>query len=277
MTYLQFHLVFIVPPLVVLLTRLPRVAAAYGPRAWWTLPAIALIALIYTTPWDNYLVYRGIWWYGPDRVLTTIGYVPVEEYLFFILQPLLTGAFTYWLLLRIGPEPAANGARVSLNGTGRAYGGPADAATGTVLRSVFLLVPTGTRAVGVMLYLLATAGGVLALTYTRGLYLGLILVWAAPVLGAQWFLVAPGVLRTPRLFATAVAVPTLYLWVADRIAIGAGIWSISPEYTTGLHLLGLPIEEALFFLATNLLVVQGVLLFLNPQIEPGPHQARRAT
>jgi lycopene beta-cyclase len=277
MTYLQFHLVFMVPPLVVLLTRLPRVAAAYGPRAWWTLPAIAVIALVYTTPWDNYLVYRGIWWYGPDRVLATIGYVPVEEYLFFVLQPFLTGAFTYWLLLRVGPERAGNDERVSLNGTGGGNGGRADAATGTVLRSIFLLVPTGPRAVGVMLYLLATAGGVLALTYTRGVYLGLILVWAAPVLGAQWFLVAPGVLRAPRLFAVAVAVPTLYLWAADRIAIGAGIWNISPEYTTGLHLLGLPIEEALFFLATNLLVVQGVLLFLNPQVEPGPHQARRAT
>jgi lycopene beta-cyclase len=277
MTYLQFHLLFIVPPLVVLLTRLPRTAAVYGPRAWWTLPAVALIALVYTTPWDNYLVYRGIWWYGPDRVLATIGYVPVEEYLFFILQPFLTGAFTYWLLLRAAPEQAVNGARVTLHDADPGYGGRADAATGTVLRSVFVLLPTGKRAVGVMLYLLATAGGALALTYTRSLYLGLILVWAAPVLGAQWFFVAPGVLRAPRLFAVAVAVPTLYLWVADRIAIGAGIWSISPEYTTGLHLLGLPIEEALFFLATNLLVVQGVLLFLNPRLEPGPHVARRAT
>jgi lycopene beta-cyclase len=273
MTYLQFHLLFIVPPLVVLLARLPRAAAVFGPRAWWTLPAIALIALVYTTPWDNYLVYRGIWWYGPDRVLGTIGYVPVEEYLFFILQPLLTGAFMYWLLLRAGEIPGIAGAGVSLNGNGAAHGRRTRAASGTVLRGVFVLLPAGPRALGVLLYLLAAAGGALALTYTRGLYLGLILAWAAPVLAAQWLFVAPGVVRAPRLFAAAVAGPTLYLWVADRIAIGAGIWSISPEYTTGLHLLGLPVEEALFFLVTNLLVVQGVLLFLNPQLVQDRHEA----
>jgi lycopene beta-cyclase len=276
MTYLQFHLVFLVPPLVVLLARLPRAAVVFGPRAWWTLPAIALIALVYTTPWDNYLVYRGIWWYGPDRVLGLIGYVPVEEYLFFILQPLLTGAFMYWLLLRAGQGPAVADTSVSLNGNSRAHGRGASAVAGTVLRGGFVLLPTGPRALGVMLYLLAAAGGALALTFTRGLYLGLILVWAAPVLAAQWLFVAPGVVRAPRLFAVAVAVPTLYLWVADRIAIGAGIWSISPEYTTGLHLLGLPVEEALFFLVTNLLVVQGVLLFLNPQLVQDRHEARTA-
>jgi len=34
------------------------------------------------------------------RVVGTIGYVPVEEYLFFLLQPILTGLWLYWLLPR---------------------------------------------------------------------------------------------------------------------------------------------------------------------------------
>jgi lycopene beta-cyclase len=271
MTYLQFHLVFIIPPLVLLMARLPRASAVLGPRACWTLPAIAVIALVYTTPWDNYLVYRGIWWYGPDRVIGAIGYVPVEEYLFFVLQPLLTGAWTYEVLVRSGWGRAGAGrSRTATNqagGEGNASPDEqADTAAGIVLRSVFLPLPTGGRALGIVLYLLAASAGALALTYTRGVYLGLILVWAAPVLAAQWAFVARAVLRAPRAFVTAVAVPTLYLWFADRIAIGAGIWSISPEYTTGLHLLGLPVEEALFFLVTNLLVVQGVLLFLDPHL-----------
>jgi lycopene beta-cyclase len=269
MTYLQFHLVFIIPPLVLLMARLPRASAVLGPRAWWTLPAIVVIALVYTTPWDNYLVYRGIWWYGPDRVIGTIGYVPVEEYLFFVLQPLLTGAWTYEVLVRSGWGRAGAGRTATGQARGEGNSPPdeqADAAAGIVLRSVFLPLPTGGRPLGIMLYLLAAAAGALALTYTRGVYLGLILVWAAPVLAAQWAFVARVVLRAPGAFVTAVAVPTLYLWIADRIAIGAGIWSISPEYTTGLHLLGLPVEEALFFLVTNLLVVQGVLLFLDPHL-----------
>jgi len=55
---------------------------------------------VYTTPWDNYLIWRDVWHYGTDRVVGTIGYVPVEEYLFFLLQPILTGFWLYWLLSR---------------------------------------------------------------------------------------------------------------------------------------------------------------------------------
>jgi lycopene beta-cyclase len=257
MSYLAFHLVFIVPPLVVLLGVLPRAGRTFGRRAWWTLPAIALIAFVYTTPWDNYLVSRGIWWYGPDRVIGTIGWVPVEEYLFFLLQPLLAGLWLYvtllWFAPRVGewplrPAPATEQA----------------AELGVLLRSVVILMPAGPRVLGITVYLLLAATGAFALTYTAGTYLGLILVWAAPVLAAQWFFVGDRVAHAPRTFLAAVVPPTLYLWAADRFAIGDGIWSISPTHTTGLHLLGLPMEEALFFLVTNLLVVQGVLMFLAP-------------
>ncbi|MBR9988950.1 MAG: lycopene cyclase domain-containing protein [Gemmatimonadetes bacterium] len=246
MTYLQFHLVFILPPILVLLIAIRGARAALGPRTVWVLPVIALIAMVYTTAWDNYLVYRGVWWYGADRVIGTIGWVPVEEYLFFILQPVLTGAWTYLVLmrrpLRIDPSPV------------RQVGG--------------LLQQLGDRRlVGAAIYALATGAGLFALTVERGLYLGLILVWAAPVLAAQWPFIASGVASAPGRFAVAAGVPTLYLWVADRVAIGAGIWSISPRYTTGVHIAGLPMEEAVFFLVTNLLVVQGVLLFLQPSLE----------
>jgi lycopene beta-cyclase len=254
MTYLGFHLVFIMPPLLVLLYMVRHAPARLGSRAWWILPAVAAIALIYTTPWDNYLVYRGIWWYGADRVVGTIGYVPIEEYLFFILQPLLTGAWTYFLLLRADTREAHPTSR-----SWRQTGAPA-------AETAHPGLPGSPRAVGLALYLLLTAAGGLALTYTAGLYLGLILVWVGPVLAAQWFFMAETAAGRGRTFTLAVAVPTLYLWVADRFAIGAGIWSISPVYTTGLHLAGLPIEEAIFFLATNLLVVQGVLLFLQPAL-----------
>jgi lycopene beta-cyclase len=251
MSYLTFHLVFILPPLLLLLPAVPAAAARLGPRALWTLPAVAAIALIYTTPWDNYLVYRGVWWYGPDRVLGTIGYVPVEEYLFFILQPLLTGAWLYRLLLRE-----------------RTTARPAQEENVAYMASARMMLPCSVRACGVLLYATITAAGALALTWESGLYLGLILAWVGPVLAAQWFFMGRTAASRPRLFALAVAVPTLYLWIADRIAIGLGIWSIAPQYTTGLHLVGLPVEEAVFFLATNLLVVQGVLLFLQPVL-PG--------
>ncbi len=95
MTYLQFLSLFVCIPLGLLgwqlrhrLRRLDLVM----------LVGLATIAVVYTTPWDNYLVATGVWYYDPRLVLNrTIGYVPVEEYLFFILQTFLTGFFSLWL------------------------------------------------------------------------------------------------------------------------------------------------------------------------------------
>jgi lycopene beta-cyclase len=62
-------------------------------------------------------VWRGVWGYGADRVIGTIGYVPVEEYLFFILQPLLTGLWLYLVLTGArGPTPVP---RLPARTTGR--------------------------------------------------------------------------------------------------------------------------------------------------------------
>ena len=96
MTYLEFHLVFILPVIVILVIfTLPLTV-----KQILALLTIALIALLYTTPWDNYLVWRGIWDYPEGRVLATIGYVPLEEYLFFILQSVLTGLGLFLIIKR---------------------------------------------------------------------------------------------------------------------------------------------------------------------------------
>lgn len=232
MTYLEFHLLFILPPIAALaFAQRRRLFAPAHRRLPGFLAAIAGIAFVYTVPWDNYLVWRGVWQYGSDRVLGVVGYVPVEEYLFFLLQPLLTGLWFYWLRYERGVS---------------ADGFPSGAA----------------RWAGTALYAGLSLAGILTLFTTRGQYAGLILAWSGPVLAGQWAYAGARIWAARRLFARAVAVPTLYLWLADWFAIRRGIWHISETFTTGLHLFGLPIEEALFFLVTNLLVVQGLLLFL---------------
>ncbi len=97
MTYLLFLAVFLVIP-IALLSVLLR--ARTGARWWRTAVAlIVLLALVYTTPWDNYLVASRVWTYDPARVVHVIlGYVPLEEYLFFILQPILGALVTLALL-----------------------------------------------------------------------------------------------------------------------------------------------------------------------------------
>ncbi len=231
MTYLQFLLLFIVPPLGVLLATTRRPPGVSRRRAWTALPLTALIAFVYTTPWDNYLVFRGVWRYGADRVVAVIGYVPVEEYLFFVLQPLLTGLLLYRLLRR-APIPT----------------------------------PTPWRAHG--LWTLFAAGALvgialLASGWARGLYAGLILAWAMPILAALWWYGGQHIARYGKSAALAIALPTLYLWVADRIAIGLGIWDIADAFSLPFEPLGLPVEEALFFLVTNVLSVAGTMLFLH--------------
>ena len=232
MTYVVFHALLIVPPLVGLAVYGRGRGARRDPRALRYLGAIAVIAFVYTTPWDNYLVWRGVWGYGEERVLGTIGYVPVEEYLFFVLQPLLTGLWLYLL-----PEQPTT-------------------STGT-----------SSRWMGAAVYTTFALCGVALLFRPGGEYLGLILAWAAPVLALQWAYAGHVIWAHRRRWLVGFAVPTVYLWGADAIAIGSGVWTIAERFTLGAALGPLPFEEAVFFLVTNLLVVQGLLLFLHP---PGP-------
>lgn len=229
MTYLAFHAVFILPPLLVLAWLQRGRFGRVHPRAGLFLVVLAIIALAYTTPWDNYLVWRGVWGYPPGRVLATIGYVPVEEYLFFLLQPLVVGLWLYRFL----PGERRPAGRAS-------------------------------RWTGAVVYAGLAALGLGLLRHTSGTYLGLILVWSAPVLALQWAWAGREIWARRRAWTLGVVVPTLYLWVADATAIRLGIWEISETYTLGPALGPLPLEEATFFLVTNLLVVQGLLMFLYP-------------
>ncbi|KAJ4373851.1 hypothetical protein N0V83_002590 [Neocucurbitaria cava] len=82
-----------------------------------------------------------------------------------------------------------------------------------------------------------------------------------------------------------IILPTLYLWGVDTLALRRGTWVISTGTKYGVHLWdGLEIEEALFFLITNMLIVFGQLafdnalavlytfpkLFANPPLLPSP-------
>ncbi|WP_103029190.1 lycopene cyclase domain-containing protein [Salinibacter altiplanensis] len=239
MSYLSFHLVFLVPPILgmMALHRRPR-QMGNDLRVDLAIPVVCLIALTYTTPWDNYLVAQEVWWYGANRVVGTIGYVPVEEYMFFVLQPFLTGLFLYQYLHRSPPVPKAHSSSAS-------WTGAAVFAGLTGLGAFFLMDGRPST-----------------------LYLALILVWAPPILAGMWLYDGETLWALRSSVFVTTGLPTLYLWGADTVAIRSKIWTIAPEYTVGASFLGLPLEEALFFLFTNLLVVQGILLFLY-----GSHKA----
>ena len=232
LTYLQFHLVFIVPVLVllgVLVRRWARPSLLTPRTRWLGVGVLTAVALLYTTPWDNYLITRGVWWYGEGAVVATVWHAPVEEYLFMALQPAIAGLWIALLPASFEATPASIARRA--------------------------------RTVGVVSGLALGGVGALLIAYEPTFYLGAIVVWAGPVLALQWGFGWPVLWSLRRQVAVGVLVPSVYLWMADRIAIELGIWTISTRYTTGLTLFGLPIEEALFFAVTNLFVVQGLFLF----------------
>jgi lycopene cyclase domain-containing protein len=72
--------------------------------------------------------------------------------------------------------------------------------------------------------------------------------------------------RHRRLVLGALLPTTLYLSLADAIAINLGTWTINPQQSLHLLLGGvLPVEEAIFFLLTNTLLTFGLVLFLAPE------------
>lgn len=235
MTYLQFHLIFTLPLLAVLafFTNRLRLQGKLPAMGLLALCLHVLVALIYTTPWDNYLVASGVWGYGEGRVAFTIGWVPFEEYLFFIIQTLIVGCNLLLLATRL---------------KGRAH----------------LSHPRRIRLAGAACWSLLAISGALAMGSESGRYYGLITAWAAPVIAFQWAFGGDLLLRRAKLYLTAILLPTVYLWIADALAIAAGIWWISADKTSGWHIFGLPLEEAIFFLLTNVLVVSGMMLFLDP-------------
>ncbi len=252
MTYFGILGTFVIPPMLILLVLISRdtwhrLIKREGHINWMPYLALlvhVLLALVYTTPWDNYLVATNVWWYDPELVTgITLGWVPIEEYTFFIVQTLLTGLWTLILMRSVfkSPQPVSRAKSIR----------------------------TGTSVVVLVLWVASTL--FLLTGPASGTYLTLILSWALIPILIQVAFGADILLANWRLVSAAILVPTLYLWLVDTIAIQGGTWTIDPAQTTGIKLGPLPIEEMIFFLMTNLLIVFGVTLMLS---EASNHRAR---
>jgi lycopene beta-cyclase len=91
-------------------------------------------------------------------------------------------------------------------------------------------------------------------------YLVLELAWAVPVLILQWTLGWRSLSARLPILILALAIPTVYLSCADSVAIANGIWSLHSNRIMGLRFGNVPVEEVLFFLVTNTMVAQSVVL-----------------
>ena len=116
MTYFGFLLRFLVLPIVIFLAitywdnknNRPTPGFQNGRAVWIAILVHVILAVVYTTPWDNYLVATGVWYYNPALVTGIVfGYVPIEEYTFFIVETILSGLW-WWFLARRISEPKEN-------------------------------------------------------------------------------------------------------------------------------------------------------------------------
>ena len=237
MSYLRFHLIFNIPLLVLL-------AALTGPYPWFAEEFVAagivlLAVMVFTTPWDNLAAKWGIWGFPREKYSFRIGYLPVEEYAFFIFQSV----------------------NVML-----------------AMRALFHFVPNWASGQGVLIgkeTLYCLAASVLPWIFIwfqlrwlrkRGgpcVNYAIHLAWFLPVIYGQWVLAPFLFLSHAGLLATVTFAFGVYYTLADIVAVRGGTWHFDEKQITGVKLAGLlPWEEIAFFFLTSLLVAQSYLLLL---------------
>lgn len=198
--------------------------------------------MVSTIPWDSYLIRTGVWSYPPNVIVgPTIFDIPLEEVFFFVIQ-----TFNTTLLYLILSKPILHPVYLVKEGNGHQW---------RYVKVIGQIVAALTIKQGAQY---VRDGG-------RKTYLGLILVWAFPFLLLLWSLAYQFLVKLPPTSTILpIALPTVYLWVVDTLALQRGTWVIESDTKTGWVLWpGLEIEEAVFFLLTNCLIVFGLVAFDN--------------
>jgi len=244
MTYFGFLLRFLFIPILVFLAitlwdskHNKQIIGFKNGRAVWTAIGIhVLLAVVYTTPWDNYLVATGVWYYNPKLVTgLMIGYVPIEEYTFFVVETILSGLWWLFLVRRLSPPFAEFKPNKKL-----------------------IAISSG---ILILIWIVFTS---LFFSDNKPItYLSITLFWALPAILPQLLFGADILWHYRKLVTWAILIPGTYLSLMDIVALKDTTWSISPAQTTGILFFGiLPLEEVVFFFITNVLVVFGMTLLL---------------
>jgi lycopene beta-cyclase len=255
MTYFGFLLRFVLIPILILLAvslwdeRRGKDTPGFQKKLVWRMIFVHVaLALLYTTPWDNYLVASRVWSYNPALVTGIVfGYVPVEEYTFFVVETLLSGLWWWFLARRIGRSSS----RVA------AYRDPVEQRFRPNRRLVYLST-----------CLLSVTWLFFTYQFFFGPdswnYLGIIFFWALPAILPQLLFGADILWHYRKLVFWTIFPLGLYLSLTDIVALKTGTWSISPAQTTGILFFGiLPLEEVAFFFITNTLIGFGLTLMLS--------------
>ena len=240
MSYLEYLLIFIIIPsllllAILLLMKVKNNTSVSIVQFAMSFSFLSVIAFVYTTPWDNYLVKNKIWSYDPSRILGIIwGYVPIEEYSFFILETIFVCLVVTMVFHRNSPIISGS---FDFN-----FSKTKILTLGSITIIWFICLFSFIQHIESMLYF------------------NLLLLWALPPIFFQ-LLIGWDILSSNRSkIITIILLMGTYLSFTDAYAIYSGIWFINKEYTMGVVLFSLPIEEALFFFLTVALILFGHIL-----------------
>nr|QSV51899.1 Bifunctional lycopene cyclase/phytoene synthase [Vector pRS425_YPRCtau3-BTS1-CrtI-CrtYB] len=243
LAYYQIHLIYTLPILGLLGLLTSPILTKFD---IYKISILVFIAFSATTPWDSWIIRNGAWTYpsaeSGQGVFGTFLDVPYEEYAFFVIQTVITGLVyvlaTRHLLPSLAlPKTRSSALSLALKAliplpiiylfTAHPSPSPDPLVTDHYfyMRALSLLITPPTM-------LLAALSGEYAFDWKSG--------------------------RAKSTIAT-IMIPTVYLIWVDYVAVGQDSWSINDEKIVGWRLGGvLPIEEAMFFLLTNLMIVLGL-------------------
>ncbi|KAL6240794.1 hypothetical protein RBB50_012358 [Rhinocladiella similis] len=236
--YALVHLIYTIPIAIALTIIL---GPLFTRRDVYKILFLQVVAVSYTIPWDSYLIRTKVWTYPADVIIgPKLLDIPAEELFFFVIQTYITTCLQILLSKSILTATYLRNEADPLDPSGAA------------------LLPWK-RAGQVILTLASVVPILLRGGNTEGTYMRLILGWAAPVMLMLWTFSYQLLLLLPWTKTwLIIALPTLYLWVVDTLALRRGTWSIELGTKLGIHVWPhLEIEEAVFFLITNTLVVWG--------------------
>ncbi len=235
MTYFSFHYRFNFSLLLVLLVLNFFYPCAIGEIIAGVVVIVA--AFLFTTPWDNVAAQRKIWGFSERKYLFKIGFLPIEEYLFFVLQSLNvilgTRFFLHFFQLQTGLETRLQHQHFVLI---------AALLVGWIWLGVQLKQKPLER---------------------RFNYAAHLFFWFCPVIYLQWILAAPLLAAHLKLLFVSTFAFGIYYTLADLIAVRSNIWFFDETQITGIKFAEvLPWEEVAFFFLTSLLLAQSYLLLL---------------
>jgi len=240
MSYFRLHLFVLLPSCWLLFSPpgLLRWASPAVRRLALLLPIpLAAMAVFFSAFWDNLIFSKGVFTFNKEAMVGTFMHLPLEEWFWFIDHTFLSAYFLMFLLKPEAAPPVKPGPNKWI---------PA-----------ILTVSALISASGIWLMLHPNE---------HYLFLGVNLGFMFPVLALHWWVGLHILLNNKTAWFLGILCPSLYLLGLDYWALQEGIWFLSPDYITGIMIMGVHLEQILIYTLPSILVTQSALIIIR-QIE----------